>query len=126
MLSFGQNSLVDFCYVQLYTFKPMLLNTEQKMPSSAVLVLSKNDYTKQAVISLPSPALTDTQSLPLGIVLVRTSLISLTANNLLYARGGFVMHWGSTYPVPSSLPKPYNMFSIYGIVPARGYGTVLS
>jgi hypothetical protein len=96
------------------------------MASSTVLVLSKSDYTEQSLVSLPSPPIPDFNALPQSTVLVRTTIIALTANNLSYARGGSILHWWSTYPVPPSLPKPYNSSSTYGIVPAWGYGTILA
>ena len=96
------------------------------MASSTILVLSKSDYTEQTVLSLPSPSVPDSHALPQSTVLVRTTIIALTTNNLSYARGGSTLHWWSTYPVPSSLPEPYNSSSTYGIVPAWGYGTILA
>ncbi|PQE20810.1 hypothetical protein CJF30_00002132 [Rutstroemia sp. NJR-2017a BBW] len=56
---------------------------------------------------------------------VATSLISLSSNNLSYARGGDFLHWWDTYPVPSTAPAPYNDTKLWGIVPAWGYATVL-
>ena len=96
------------------------------MASSTILVLSKSNYTEQTLLSSHSPPVPDSNALPPSTVLVRTNLIALTANNLSYARGGSILHWWSTYPVPLSLPKPYNSSSTYGIVPAWGYGTILA
>ncbi|KAL4905558.1 hypothetical protein BDW74DRAFT_177927 [Aspergillus multicolor] len=58
-------------------------------------------------------------------VRIRSSLLSLTSNNLSYALLGTFMHWWDTYPVPSTLPSPYNNKEEYGIVPAWGLATVL-
>ena len=59
-------------------------------------------------------------------VRVRPKIFALTANNLTYARLGSILGWYSTYPVPKSLPAPYNSRDEYGIVPAWGYATVLA
>nr|OQO16020.1 hypothetical protein B0A51_17805 [Rachicladosporium sp. CCFEE 5018] len=61
-----------------------------------------------------------------GHVKARASLVSLTSNNLAYARLGSSWDWWSGYQVPSSLPPPYNDASQYGIVPTWGYGEVLA
>lgn len=96
------------------------------MASSSILVLSKSDYTEQTLLSLAPPQAPDSKTLPPSTVLVSTTIIALTSNNLSYARSGSLLHWWSTYPVPSSLPEPYNSSSTYGIVPAWGYGTILA
>lgn len=54
-------------------------------------VVSKDDYSKQAVIPISAAALnqlTDPES-----VRVRPILISLSSNNLSYAKGGTALHW---------------------------------
>ena len=89
-------------------------------------MLSKSDYTQQTLLTLSSHPFPDSNILPPSTVLIRTTLIALTTNNLSYARGGSDLHWWSTYPVPLSLPKPYNSSSTYGIVPAWGYGTIIA
>jgi hypothetical protein len=57
-------------------------------------------------------------------VRVRSSLISLTSNNLTYARGGARFGWWDAYLVPTSAPAPYNNRQDRGIVAAWGYGRV--
>ncbi|RYP37976.1 hypothetical protein DL767_002704 [Monosporascus sp. MG133] len=58
-------------------------------------------------------------------VRVCTSLISVTTNNLSYARGGFAFHWWDAYPVPDEAPAPFNYSQEWGIVPAWGYARVI-
>lgn len=58
-------------------------------------------------------------------VRVRVRMVSLTSNNLSYARGGTMFRWWDTYPVPADSPAPYNDRDEYGVVPAWGYGEIL-
>lgn len=88
-----------------------------------VHVVSKTDNQEHAVAVLDSPEVNNS-SLSESSVRVRPLLISLTSNNLSYARAGDFLHWWDTYPVPAQLPAPYNDRSSWGIVPAWGYGVV--
>ena len=54
----------------------------------------------------------------------RTRLVSLTANNLTYARHAFIANWWDAFPVPTFLPSPYNDTTVYGIVPVWGYAEI--
>lgn len=84
-------------------------------------VVSKHDNAKHASFQL------DDEMPPLAAssLRVRTQLIALTSNNLSYARGGSILHWWDTYPVPGNAPSPYNNRDDWGIVPAWGYGEVI-
>ncbi|KAI4201021.1 MAG: hypothetical protein LQ346_002263 [Caloplaca aetnensis] len=94
-------------------------------PEFTAQILSKDDYTKQSMVTLTSPP--DVKHpLPPSAVRVRTALIALTVNNLGYAALGTQLHWWDTFPVPASAPPPFNDSSAYGMVPAWGYATVLS
>lgn len=86
-------------------------------------VVSKSDNAKHA--SYPFTFDPTTSPLTPSSVRVQTKLISLTSNNLTYARIGDQLHWWDTYPVPQSSPAPYNNQQEWGIVPAWGYGRVL-
>jgi hypothetical protein len=57
---------------------------------------------------------------------VHTRLVSLTANNLTYAKHAFIANWWDAFPVSSFLPPPYNDTTKYGIVPVWGYAEILS
>ena len=57
-------------------------------------------------------------------VRVQTRLVSLTANNLTYARLGSVANWWDGFPVSAFLPPPYNDTTKYGIVPVWGYAEI--
>lgn len=56
---------------------------------------------------------------------VQTRLVSLTANNLTYARLGTIANWWDAFPVSSFLPSPYNDTTTYGIVPVWGYAEII-
>ncbi|GIK07283.1 hypothetical protein Aspvir_002941 [Aspergillus viridinutans] len=84
-------------------------------------VVCKADNSKHAVVSIPSSV---DQKLPSSSLRARPILLGLTSNNLSYARGGDLLHWWKTHPVPLTAPSPYNDQSLWGIVPAWGYATV--
>ncbi|PLB41690.1 DUF2855 family protein [Aspergillus candidus] len=83
-------------------------------------VVGKADNRQHAVVNLSSPD----HSLPFSSLRARPTLLGLTSNNLSYARGGDLLYWWKTYPVPHTAPAPYNDQSSWGIVPAWGYATV--
>lgn len=84
-------------------------------------VVSKSNNTEHVTVSL-SQAL---GPLPPSSIRVKPQIVSLTSNNLSYARGGHFLRWWDTYPIPSNSPAPYNDPSAWGIVPAWGYSIVL-
>ncbi|KAJ5914482.1 hypothetical protein N7504_003365 [Penicillium tannophilum] len=84
-------------------------------------VVSKTDNRQHAVVNIP-PSLD--QTLPTSSLRARPILLGLTSNNLSYARGGDLLHWWKTYPIPPTTPSGYNDQSSWGIVPAWGYATV--
>lgn len=89
---------------------------------AGVHVISKANIAEHNVVELPTSS---PEALKDGHVRVRTVIIGLTANNLSYAQLGTMRAWWDAYPVPASLPAPYNDQQQYGIVPAWGYGEVL-
>ncbi|KAK0644430.1 hypothetical protein B0T16DRAFT_392785 [Cercophora newfieldiana] len=93
-----------------------------------VHVVSKRNNANHAVCCQhegPAPG-AEVAPLPAMSIRVRSQLISLTSNNLGYARGGSVpgLNWWDAYPTPQSLPAPFNNSDEWGIVPAWGYGVV--
>lgn len=84
-------------------------------------VVSKRNIGQNATCAISA----DTHPLAAGSVRVSTELISVTTNNLTYARGGTALHWWDAYPVPDSAPAPFNDGEAWGIVPAWGYARVL-
>ncbi|KAF4174566.1 hypothetical protein CNMCM8927_009016 [Aspergillus lentulus] len=84
-------------------------------------VVCKADNRQHAVVNVPPSV---DQKLPSSSLRARPILLGLTSNNLTYARGGDLLHWWKTYPVPPTAPAPYNDQSSWGIVPAWGYATV--
>lgn len=90
---------------------------------SIVHIISKHDNSKHASFGVDPgkelPKLADSS------IRVRTSLISLTSNNLTYARAGTPLHWWDTFPVPATAPASYANAENWGILPAWGYGEVL-
>ncbi|XP_014559589.1 hypothetical protein COCVIDRAFT_13494 [Bipolaris victoriae FI3] len=89
--------------------------------AKSIHVVSKLDNAKHAVFHIDQ----DLPSLAASSVRVQTWLVSLTYNNLTYARSGTLLKWWDTYPVPESSPTPFNNREEWGIVPAWGYGRVL-
>lgn len=70
---------------------------------------------------------TSTSHLPALVsnnIRVQTRLVSLTANNLTYARLGSIANWWDGFPVSAFLPPPYNDTRKYGIVPVWGYAKI--
>ncbi|KAJ5926268.1 hypothetical protein N7516_008041 [Penicillium verrucosum] len=86
-----------------------------------VHVVSKLDNRQHASFNLEAAA---QRELSDSSVRIRTQLISLTSNNLTYARMGGFLRWWDAYPVSEDYPAPYNDPSTWGIVPAWGYATV--
>lgn len=87
-----------------------------------VHVIGKADTTEQHTV------VTDASLLPLlaaDNIRLQPRLVSLTANNLTYARNATIANWWDAFPVPSFLPAPYNDTTTYGIVPVWGYAEVL-
>ncbi|OAA76129.1 hypothetical protein LEL_05813 [Akanthomyces lecanii RCEF 1005] len=92
------------------------------MSSTEVHVVSKSDNSKHATCKLEQSL----APLSASSIRVRSRLISLTSNNLTYARGGGPpLHWWDTYPVPECCPAPYSNRDDWGIVPAWGYADVV-
>ncbi|KAJ5982908.1 hypothetical protein N7481_005007 [Penicillium waksmanii] len=89
-----------------------------------VHVVSKVDNNIHAVTRLDQSSY-EQQILLASSVRVQPLLITLSSNNLSYARGGDLLRWWDTYPVPAELPQPYNDQKSWGIVPAWGYGLVV-
>jgi hypothetical protein len=84
-----------------------------------IQILSIADYTTHYLVSQPqSPAPLLPNSLRL-----RTTLISLTANNLTYARVGRAWGWHLIHPVPTS--GPFSDPDAYHRISAWGYAKVI-
>lgn len=89
-----------------------------------VQILEKDNYTNQHIVSLPDevpyPALTTPSSLRL-----RTKVMSLTVNNLTYAKIGFLFKWWDFHPLPASTPAEYKDPAKYGRINCWGFAEVL-
>ncbi|KAL4744709.1 hypothetical protein BDW72DRAFT_77305 [Aspergillus terricola var. indicus] len=88
----------------------------------SIHVISKSNNGEHATFELPP---SDPSLLKKSSVRIRSSLLSLTSNNLTYALYGTFLRWWDAYPVPQSAPAPYNNSAEWGIVPAWGLATVL-
>ncbi|KAI0593701.1 hypothetical protein F4775DRAFT_487933 [Biscogniauxia sp. FL1348] len=88
-----------------------------------IQVLQKAHYATQALVPVPSalplPALADSS------LRVRTEVLSLTMNNLSYARLGDLLHWWDVHPLPAGTPAPYGDAARYGRTNCWGYARVL-
>ncbi|KAH7551100.1 hypothetical protein BM1_09974 [Bipolaris maydis] len=89
--------------------------------AKCIHVVSKLDNARHSIFHIDQ----DSPSLAASSVRVQTWLVSLTYNNLTYARSGTPLHWWDTYPVPEASPAPFNSREEWGVVPAWGYGRVL-
>ncbi|KAK1969633.1 hypothetical protein LY78DRAFT_744932 [Colletotrichum sublineola] len=85
-------------------------------------VVSKQDNSRHAACKVPDTQLRS--QLAPSSVRVRIELVSLSSNNLSYARGGTLLHWWDAYPVPGDAPAPFNDAGEWGIVPAWGFARV--
>ena len=94
-------------------------------PEPIAQILSKNNYTRQSIVTLSSSSVELEAPLPRSGVRVNTTLIVLTANNLGYAALGTQLHRWDALPVPSPVPPPFSDSATYGIVSAWGYATIL-
>jgi hypothetical protein len=86
-----------------------------------IQVLKKKDYTSQHLVSIPSAL----PPLPADCVRVKSTLISLTRNNITYARLGDLLHWWDVHPLPPSIPSEFSDPDTYGCISAWGYGTII-
>lgn len=90
----------------------------------AVQILEKDNHANQHIVSLPDevpyPALTTSSSLRL-----RTKVMSLTVNNLTYAKIGFLFKWWDFHPLPPSTPAEYKDPAKYGRINCWGFAEVL-
>ncbi|KAK7703033.1 hypothetical protein SLS64_009304 [Diaporthe eres] len=88
-----------------------------------IQVLEKERYFTQHLVSLPD----EVPYAPLGpsSVRVRTKVMSLTSNNMTYAKAGFLMKWWNIHPLPPSTPAPFNDATKYGRINCWGHAEVL-
>jgi hypothetical protein len=86
-----------------------------------IQVLDKKDYTSQHLVSISSTL----PPLAAQCIRVKSSLISLTRNNITYARLGHVLNWWDVHPLPASIPSEFSDSEVYGRISAWGYGTIV-
>lgn len=88
-----------------------------------IQVLEKERYFNQHLISLPDAV----PYPPLGhsSIRLRTRVMSLTSNNMTYAKAGFLMKWWGVHPLPPSTPAPFNDATQYGRINCWGFAEVL-
>ncbi|PGH04922.1 hypothetical protein GX51_03218 [Blastomyces parvus] len=92
------------------------------MSAPTIQILCKQDFTQQHIVSLP-----DAEPLPPlspSSVRVKTSVFSLTANNVSYAKAGHLFGWWDVHPLPPSVPEQFKDAEKYGRISAWGYGVV--
>lgn len=89
--------------------------------SDQVHAISKKDNSKHVVYNIPPTS----ESPVANSVRVKSHIISLSSNNMTYARMGDILNWWDAYPVPENSPAPYNNREEWGIVPAWGYARIL-
>lgn len=89
-----------------------------------VQLLSRSNYEEQHLVSILSTA--PLLDLAPSSIRIKTSILSLTANNLTYGRVGHLLSIWDIYPLPSSLPPQYSDPNKFGRIGAWGYATVLA
>ncbi|KAH8685567.1 hypothetical protein BGZ60DRAFT_426056 [Tricladium varicosporioides] len=87
-----------------------------------IQVLSRNNYEEQHLVPLPNAL--PLAKLPPSSLRVKTSIISLTTNNLSYARLGHLLGWWGVHPLPVSIPEKFSDTQKYGRISGWGYGVV--
>jgi hypothetical protein len=88
-----------------------------------IQILSRNNYEDQYLVSLPN-ALPLPELAPASIR-VKTSILSLTANTLMYGRIGHILHIWDIHPLPASTPAEYSEPQKFGRIASWGYAIVI-
>ncbi|KUI64539.1 hypothetical protein VM1G_00619 [Cytospora mali] len=88
-----------------------------------IQVLEKDRYFTQHLVTLPNAI--PYPALGTSSVRVRTKVMSLTANNITYAKLGFMLRWWDVHPLPPSAPAPFNDATKYGCINCWGFAEVL-
>ncbi|KAE8440879.1 hypothetical protein EG329_006346 [Mollisiaceae sp. DMI_Dod_QoI] len=89
-----------------------------------VQFLSRNNYEKQYLVALPN--ILPLPKLAPSSIRIKTSILSLTANNLTYGRIGHILRVWDVHHLPSSIiPAEYSDLQNFGRIPAWGYATVI-
>jgi hypothetical protein len=87
-----------------------------------IQILNKQDFTEQHIVKLPKEELPELAS---DSIRVRTTLFSLTVNNITYARVGHLVGWWDVHPLPSSIPSQFNNSTKYGRISCWGTAEVV-
>ncbi|CAO2656155.1 Nn.00g049580.m01.CDS01 [Neocucurbitaria sp. VM-36] len=90
--------------------------------SPTIHVLEKANYSRHRLVALPTESL---PPLAPSSLRLRPKILSLTTNNLTYARLGHLMGWYDIYPLPANTPAPYNNSEVYGRISAWGYAEII-
>ncbi|KAK3374743.1 hypothetical protein B0H63DRAFT_480828 [Podospora didyma] len=93
----------------------------------AIQVINKTDHTEQHVVTLPEDAAPAPLTTGSNSVRILSRTIALTTNNFSYAMlGGIPMlGWWNVWPMPASLPQPFNDASKYCRISAWGWSEVV-
>ena len=91
--------------------------------SPIIQLLSRNNYEDQYLVSLPNAF--PLPELAPSSIRIKTSVLSLTANNLTYGRVGHILRMWEIYPSPPSIPVEYSDPKKFGRIGAWGYATVI-
>jgi hypothetical protein len=88
-----------------------------------IQVLSRNNYEDQYLVSLPNTF--PLPELNPSSIRVKTSILSLTANTLMYGRIGHILGIWDAFPLPPSIPSEYSDPKKFGRIATWGYATVI-
>jgi hypothetical protein len=109
--------LIRFSVFHHTASKPNEIMSDQYI----IQVLKKKDHTSQHLVPIPSAL----PALAAKSVRVKSTLISLTRNNITYARLGHVLNWWDVHPLPPTIPSEFADAAVYGRISAWGYGTII-
>ncbi|RDL38034.1 Uncharacterized protein BP5553_05467 [Venustampulla echinocandica] len=88
-----------------------------------IQVLSRKNYEHQHLVPLPNAL--PLPPLSISSLRIKSTILSLTTNNLTYARVGHLLGWWGVHPLPSSIPAEFSDPEQYGRISAWGYGVVI-
>ncbi|CZT00805.1 uncharacterized protein RAG0_08694 [Rhynchosporium agropyri] len=88
-----------------------------------IQVLSRQNYEDQHIVPLPNAY--PLAPLSSSLIRVKPTIISLTTNNLTYARFGHMLGWWDIHPLPTSIPSQYADPAKFGRISCWGYGEVI-
>lgn len=92
------------------------------MATSTARIVHKDQYNQQFLFDVPHSALPPLKD---SWIRIQLRMLTISSVNLSYCTLGKIASWWDAYPLPPSLPTPYNDASQYGIAPGWGFSEVM-